>query len=159
MDYFQQHQAILEKAIDAIHERTFFSPYPENPSPKIYGEDADKEGKEKFERTLQGKFQELRQSAPEYWGGVEESPYLQEPLNIEYPMFTASTLISRGTHAFHQWRKVDPDTRAGLLIESLERLKDRFFEIAHATMHTTGQGFIMAFQASGPHAADRALEA
>ena len=26
-------------------------------------------------------------------------------------------------------------------------------------MHTTGQGYMMAFQASGPHAADRALEA
>ncbi|HAA12051.1 MAG TPA: phenylacetic acid degradation protein PaaN, partial [Cytophagales bacterium] len=35
----------------------------------------------------------------------------------------------------------------------------RFFEVAYATMHTTGQGYMMAFQASGPHAADRALEA
>ncbi|MDX5320503.1 MAG: aldehyde dehydrogenase family protein, partial [Bacteroidota bacterium] len=35
----------------------------------------------------------------------------------------------------------------------------RFFEIAYATMHTTGQSFIMSFQASGPHANDRALEA
>ena len=26
-------------------------------------------------------------------------------------------------------------------------------------MHTTGQGYMMSFQASGPHAADRALEA
>lgn len=26
-------------------------------------------------------------------------------------------------------------------------------------MHTTGQGYMMAFQASGPHAADRAMEA
>jgi phenylacetic acid degradation protein paaN len=41
----------------------------------------------------------------------------------------------------------------------LERVKARFFEIAYATMHTTGQGYMMSFQASGPHAADRALEA
>ena len=26
-------------------------------------------------------------------------------------------------------------------------------------MHTTGQGFVMAFQAGGPHAQDRGLEA
>jgi phenylacetic acid degradation protein paaN len=44
-------------------------------------------------------------------------------------------------------------------MESLDRMKNRFFEIAYATMHTTGQGYMMAFQASGPHAADRALEA
>lgn len=159
MDFFQKHQAILEKAIHAIHDRSFFTPYPENPSPKVYGENADSEGKEKFERTLNGKFEELRQSAPEGWGGVEESPYTQQPLNIEYPLFGVSTLIARGNNAFHQWRKVDVDMRAGLLIESLERIKDRFFEIAYATMHTTGQGFMMAFQASGPHACDRALEA
>ncbi|MEJ7688111.1 MAG: phenylacetic acid degradation protein PaaN, partial [Variovorax sp.] len=35
----------------------------------------------------------------------------------------------------------------------------RSFEIAHAVMLTTGQGPIMAFQAGGPHAQDRALEA
>jgi phenylacetic acid degradation protein paaN len=38
------------------------------------------------------------------------------------------------------------------------RLRDHFVEIAHATMHTTGQSYMMSFQASGPHAADRALE-
>jgi phenylacetic acid degradation protein paaN len=30
--------------------------------------------------------------------------------------------------------------------------------MAYATMHTTGQSFLMSFQASGPHACDRALE-
>src|SRR5690606_7915162 len=43
--------------------------------------------------------------------------------------------------------------------ETLERLRARFFDIAYATMHTTGQAYMMSFQASGPHAADRALEA
>ena len=50
-------------------------------------------------------------------------------------------------------------TRAGILVETLERIKERFFEIAYATMHTTGQSFMMSFQASGPHACDRAMEA
>jgi hypothetical protein len=31
--------------------------------------------------------------------------------------------------------------------------------MAHAVMHTTGQSFLMGFQAGGPHAQDRALEA
>lgn len=159
MDFFQKHKESLDKAISALHERTYYTPYPENPSPNIYGENADQQGKERFETMLNERFEELRQSAPEGWGGVEESPYLRQPLNIEYPMFTVSTLISRGSQAFHHWRKVNVNTRAGLLIESLEKIKDRFFEIAYATMHTTGQGYMMAFQASGPHAADRALEA
>lgn len=159
MAFFDKNKEILEKAVHALHERTFFAQYPEHPSPKIYGENADAEGKSKFENTLNGKFQELRQSSPEGWGGVEESPYTQEPLKIEYPLFSVSTLVSRSDHAFHQWRKVNVTERAGLLIETLERIKERFFEIAYATMHTTGQGYMMAFQASGPHAADRALEA
>ena len=32
-------------------------------------------------------------------------------------------------------------------------------EFAHAVMHTSGQAFMMAFQAGGPHAQDRGLEA
>ncbi len=40
----------------------------------------------------------------------------------------------------------------------LDKVSDRFFELAYATMHTTGQSFVMSFQASGPHANDRALE-
>src|SRR5262249_29796935 len=41
----------------------------------------------------------------------------------------------------------------------LQRINKRSFEIAHAVMHTTGQAFMMSFQAGGPHAQDRALEA
>ena len=37
--------------------------------------------------------------------------------------------------------------------------KPRSFELALAVMHTTGQAFPMAFQAGGPHAQDRGLEA
>src|SRR5690606_6832319 len=41
----------------------------------------------------------------------------------------------------------------------LKRLNQRSFEMAYAVQHTTGQGFMMAFQAGGPHAQDRGLEA
>jgi phenylacetic acid degradation protein paaN len=41
----------------------------------------------------------------------------------------------------------------------VERINQRSFEIANSVMHTTGQPFVMAFQAAGPHAQDRALEA
>jgi phenylacetic acid degradation protein paaN len=44
-------------------------------------------------------------------------------------------------------------------LEILHRLNRHSFEIAYAVMHTTGQAFLMAFQAGGPHAQDRGLEA
>ena len=43
--------------------------------------------------------------------------------------------------------------------EILSRLNKLSFEIAYAVQHTTGQGFMMAFQAGGPHAQDRGFEA
>lgn len=159
MSLYKKHDTTINKAIQALHERTFFAAFPEHPAPAVYGETADADGQNKFKASLGKKFEELKQSDPEGWVGQEESPYLQEPLKISYPIFSTKTLTDRAKQAFHSWRKVNVHDRAGILVESLERVKARFFEIAYATMHTTGQGYMMAFQASGPHAADRALEA
>ncbi len=57
------------------------------------------------------------------------------------------------------WKDAVVETRVGLCLEILNRLNRRSFEIVNAVMHTTGQGFMMAFQAGGPHAQDRGLEA
>jgi phenylacetic acid degradation protein paaN len=159
MTLIDSHRSILEKAIAALHQRSFFAAFAENPSPAVYGETADADGQQKFKAQLGKRFSELKQTGSKTWAGQEESPYLQEPLGILYPISTVDTLIENAGNAFHQWRKLDIETRSGILLESLQRIKSRFFEIAYATMHTTGQGFLMAFQASGPHAADRALEA
>lgn len=159
MSLFEKHNPTLTKAIEALHARTFFAAYPEHPAPAIYGETADADGQAKFKSTVGKKFEELKQTGSAGWGGQEESPYLQEPLNISYPLVPVATLIDNSKQAFTSWRKSGKDVRAGVLMESLDRVKKRFFEIAYATMHTTGQGYMMAFQASGPHAADRALEA
>ncbi|PKV76315.1 phenylacetic acid degradation protein PaaN [Pontibacter ramchanderi] len=158
-DLKNKHLPIIENAVKALHERRFFAQYPENPMPDIYGETADKEGREKYKQHLNTKFTELVHDGAENWAGQEESPYEQQALGIKYPYFSAETLVARADEAFHQWRKVKPADRAAILVESLERMKARFFEIAYATMHTTGQAYMMSFQASGPHAADRALEA
>ncbi|MEM1405485.1 MAG: aldehyde dehydrogenase family protein, partial [Bacteroidota bacterium] len=159
MTLFEKHKELLNKAVNALHERTFFAAYPEHPSPKIYGETADADGRNVFQNSLGKKFEELRQDAGNNWVGSEESPYTQEQLGITYPAYDVSTLVTNSVNSFHEWRKVTVTDRAGVLLESLDRIKARFFEVAYATMHTTGQGYMMAFQASGPHAADRALEA
>jgi phenylacetic acid degradation protein paaN len=68
-------------------------------------------------------------------------------------------LIDAAQDASVLWGKASPEVRAGVLIEVLDRLAAQSFEMGHAVMATTGQSFLMAFQAGGPHALDRALEA
>lgn len=148
---------IIEKAIKAIHERVFYAQYPEHP--KAYGEEAPNKGLEAYNNQLGKPFTGLLQQNPTGWSGEEVSPYTNKPLGITYPVFDVDTLIVRAGRAFGEWKKVSADDRAEVLVDALERIKNRFFEIAYATHHTTGQSFVMSFQASGPHASDRALEA
>ena len=56
------------------------------------------------------------------------------------------------------WRDAGPDVRTAVCIEILTRLHEHIFELANAVHVTTGQAFVMAFQAGGAHALDRALE-
>jgi phenylacetic acid degradation protein paaN len=58
-----------------------------------------------------------------------------------------------------RWQRIGAEGRIGVCLEMLQRLNKRSFEIAQAVMLTTGQGWMMAFQAGGPHAQDRGLEA
>jgi phenylacetic acid degradation protein paaN len=150
---------LLENAIVALHDRSFFSHFPENPLPEVYGEGADQRGQEAFTSRLNNRFGELMQGEPEKWVGQEESPFTQQSLGVQYPYYPVENLVQNGEKAFDIWRKIKVEDRAGILLETLNGYRDRFFEIAQATMHTSGQAFMMAFQASGPHSADRALEA
>ena len=147
---------ILDKAIKAIHERVFYAQYPEHP--KAYGEDAPNLGLTAYNHQLGQPFAGLLQQNPVDWIGEEVSPYTLKPLGVTYPAFDVDTLIVRAGRAFDAWKHVSIDDRAEILIDALEKIKYRFFEIAYSTHHTTGQSFIMSFQASGPHASDRALE-
>jgi phenylacetic acid degradation protein paaN len=157
MSLFQKHRELIERAVKAIHERTYYAAYPE--IPKAYPEDAATKGNEAYKGFLHQKFSGLLQEDPGHWEGEEVSPYTQKPLGVLYPIYRVEELVARGNEAFRSWRKTSVEDRAGLLVESLEKMKDHFFTIALATQHTTGQSWIMSFQASGPHAADRALEA
>lgn len=154
---FEKHQAVLNTAIKALSNRTYYTPYPENP--KAYAEDADAKAKAWISATMNNDFKSLKQSGESGWHGEEVSPFLQVGIGVQYPIFAVETLIGKATAAQKTWSKTDVNTRAAVLIEALERVSARFFDIAYATMHTTGQAYMMSFQASGPHANDRALEA
>ncbi|MCV2216889.1 phenylacetic acid degradation protein PaaN [Thauera sp. Sel9] len=153
----EKHQATLDGALNAIATRGYWTPFPEMPSPKLYGETAPDDGKRAFEAHL-GKTFELDQPGQTGVLGSEASPYGTE-LGVSYPVCEPEALIAAGTEAMKGWQAVGADGRTGICLEILARLNAQSFEIAHAVMMTTGQGWMMAFQAGGPHAQDRGLEA
>lgn len=159
--FLERHQDLLSQAVDAISRRDHWSPYPEVPSTKFYGESAGAEGKAAFDAYLGQPFA-LPHAAGTVTGtgavGQEQSPY-GFPLGIRYRAVDPDTLLASMAKAAVAWRAAGPQAWAGVALEILHRLNRRSFEIAHATMHTTGQSFVMAFQAGGPHAQDRGLEA
>ncbi|MEN3026449.1 MAG: phenylacetic acid degradation protein PaaN [Chlorobiota bacterium] len=154
----EKHAATLQAAMEAVRSRSFFAYWAEVPSGKVYGETANEDGRRRFEGLLGKRFTELLQVHDGFWGGHEVSPY-GLPLKVEYPRTGLREAVERAQRAQQQWQRLPVRQRAAVLVEALERGAADFFTIAYATMHTTGQGFVMSFQASGPHAFDRALEA
>jgi len=146
----------LEAAYAAQLSRTYFSAWPE--SPRAYAEDGMAQGLSAFQSLLTQNFTELLQDGSQGWVGDEVSPYMMTGLGVQYPKFAPEVLIANAKSAQKIWAKTSADIRAAVLLDALDRVALRFFEIAYATMHTTGQSFMMSFQASGPHANDRALE-
>ncbi len=155
--YFDKHRETLERAVEASRTREFWSPYPEAPSGKIYGEDAPADGETAFKARLN---QPFSLEMPGITGeiGAERSPYGFD-LGIRYPKVDSEQLLPAMEKSLKAWRDAGAEERAGICLEILDRLNKRSFELAHAVMHTTGQAFPMAFQAGGTHAQDRGLEA
>jgi phenylacetic acid degradation protein paaN len=154
---FEKHRATLEAALEALKVRTYYSPYPENP--RAYAEDADAKAKAWISGVMNNNYEALDASGASDWVGEEVSPFLQTGIGVQYPAFSPEALLKNASSVQTEWAKTSLQVRTGLLIEALDRVKGRFFDIAYATMHTTGQSYMMSFQASGPHANDRALEA
>ena len=154
---FEKHRAVIDGALGAIADRSFWSAYPEMPSPKVYGENAPADGKRAFEALL-GKRFELEQPGQSGWHGGEKSPY-GVTLDVTYPVCEHEALIDAGMAAMKGWQAAGAEGRTGICLEILDRLSKQSFELAHAVMMTNGQGWMMAFQAGAPHALDRGLEA
>lgn len=152
----EKHRATLDGALNAIRTRGYWSAYNEMPSPKTYGETAADDGKKAFEAHL-GKQFVLDQPGQKGWAGGEQSPYGID-MAVQYPVCDHEALIAAGRQAMVGWQQAGCDGRTGICLEILDRLNKQSFELAHAVMMTTGQGWMMAFQAGAPHAQDRGLE-
>ncbi|MER6953563.1 phenylacetic acid degradation protein PaaN [Streptomyces sp. NPDC000618] len=153
-----QHRPTLDQALEAIRTRAYWSPHPEHP--KAYGENGSLDaaaGKAAFDAVLNTRL-DLGQPGTDDWVGGEVSPYGVE-LGVTYPHADVDTLLPAMAAGQRAWREAGAETRAVVCVEILKRISDRTHEFAHAVMHTSGQAFMMAFQAGGPHAQDRGLEA
>ena len=161
-ELFTRHRERLEGAVRANLERGAFIPFQASPSRKAHPEGARERGRDAFEARL-GK--PLRLGLPGQlegdagWVGSEVSPYTGEALGVRYERVDAGALLEGMQSAARVWAEVDPDARVGLCLEILERWHQQTFENALATMHTTGQAFMLAFAGSGASSLDRGLEA
>ncbi|MFJ2609535.1 phenylacetic acid degradation protein PaaN [Streptomyces sp. NPDC091279] len=153
-----EHRPTLDQALEAIRTRAYWSPHPEHP--KAYGEHGSLDaaaGKAAFDALL-GTRLDLGQPGTDDWTGAEVSPYGIE-LGVTYPHADPDVLLPAMRAGQGRWREAGAEVRAVVCLEILKRISDRTHEFAHAVMHTSGQAFMMAFQAGGPHAQDRGLEA
>ena len=155
--FFEKHKSMLDGAVEAVRSRNHWSSFPEVPSGKIYGETAKADGWAAFDQRLGQSFA-LSQPSSGVTSNTETSPY-GLALGITYPTSDLDTLLPAMESAMSDWRSADVEARVGVCLEILYRLGAQSFEMANAIMHTTGQAFMMAFQAGGPHALDRGLEA
>lgn len=150
----ERHHELRDHARAAIRQRGYWSAFPENPN--AYGDSGEAEGKAAFDAYL-GKEFPLTQAGVDTHVGSERSPFGFE-LGVTYPHSSTDGLLAAAAAAIPPWRDAGPDVRAAVCIEIVTQLNKRSHELAHAVMHTTGQAYVMAFQAGGPHAQERALE-
>ena len=155
----EKYQQVLDEASAALASRSYYSRYPESPSPKIYGENAAAEGLAAYQSHLDAPYAALAsQPGDGTQVGSEVSPF-GPVLGVRYPHLDLDAALAAAQAAIPAWRDAGARVRAAVCVEIIERINARSFEIANAVMHTSGQPFVMSFQAGGPHAQDRALEA
>lgn len=153
------HTGVLDEIRQALASRSWYSRYPESPSPRVYGETAAADGLAAHEAHLGGAYAALSsQPTDGTFVGSEVSPY-GPTLGVTYPALDVDAGLAAARAAMPAWRDAGPQVRAAVCVEIVDRINRRSFELANAVMHTSGQPFVMSFQAGGPHAQDRAIEA
>ncbi|MGH3413437.1 MAG: phenylacetic acid degradation protein PaaN [Marmoricola sp.] len=152
------HADLLDRAQQTARDRTFFSAYNESPSPRVYGEGSAEAGQQAYDALLGNRLDLPGHPDDGTRAGQEVSPY-GPALGVTYPHADVETLVAAAREAGTAWQAATPAQRAAVAVEILNRVNARSFELAHAVMHTSGQAWVMAFQAGGPNAQDRGLEA
>ena len=159
-ELFQRHRARLDKAIDACEKRYSWTAFTESPSSKVHGHDIPAAARVAFDGLLNRPF-DIDMPATVGSVGEEVSPFTETRLGITYPRVDADKLFESAKTAQASWCLRSVEERVGLCLDILDRLArpESLFLNAHATVHTAGQSFVMAFAGCGANALDRGLEA
>ena len=96
---FDRHRGLLDDALAALRLRGFWTPFPEVPSGKVYGETARDDGLAAFESRLSTGFALPGHPESRRVGG-EVSPWGQA-LGIAYPAADADALVAAAESAAH----------------------------------------------------------
>ena len=158
--WYARHAETLDRALTAIRERSYWSAYPESPSPRVYGETAAADGEAAFQRATSARTS--RSTSRARRDGSPPRPARSASRWTSATRTPTSTRCSPPPtrRACPAWRDAGPQTRAGVCAgDPRTGCTQHIFELANAVQLTTGQAFVMAFQAGGAHALDRALEA
>ena len=81
----EKYQTVLDEACEALATRSYYSRYPESPSPKVYGENAAADGLAAYQQHLDAPYAALAsQPSDGTEVGSEVSPY-GPVLGVRYP--------------------------------------------------------------------------
>ena len=124
------HRETLEEAAQALRERSYYSRYPESPSPRVYGENAPQEGQAAHEKSLNTDFPGLNdQPTTGEVVGDEKSPY-GPTLGIRYPQLDIDAAMDAALAAMPAWRDAGAEVRAGVYV---------FFDLFQAGIGSCGR--------------------
>ena len=126
---FDRHRALLDQAVAALGDRGFWTPFPEVPSGKIYGETAREDGLAAYESKLG--------TAVRPPGPPRIAPGRRRGLALGTGARHHLSGGGRGdprrrlrTAAGAAWAAAAPETRVGVCLEALVRLNAMSFEMA-----------------------------
>ena len=86
----EKYQTVLDEACEALATRSYYSRYPESPSPKVYGENAAADGLAAYQQHLDAPYAALAsQPSDGTEVGSEVSPY-GPVLGVRYPRLALS---------------------------------------------------------------------
>lgn len=156
----ERHRGLLDNALESCASRRAWSAFNESPSRRIHGEEAGQQALAEFQALLNRPF-ELALPGRDGWVGAEVSPFTGQPLGVTYNRVDIDACFAAARQAMPSWRDAGAEARTGVCLEMLCRLGQSLplFLNAHATVHTAGQSFMMAFAGCGANALDRGLEA
>jgi phenylacetic acid degradation protein paaN len=156
---YDKHRERLDAADQACRSRGAYSPFIESPKGSLHPDGAKQRGLSWYEATLGGALEDTAPVGSSSAVAAEVSPYTGEALGVSYARPSVDSIFRALAQAWPAWRAASPERRLGVCLEALDRLAAAVFDNAFATMHTTGQGFMMAFAGSGANSLDRGLEA